>query len=232
MALDWNKQISFGEIFKRRGKKTAPGGYPTKTTMNLYQEDRKETELSKVIPTAILLVVGIGAFTKFGVLDQLARVSEKEAELSSVQSQVATIEAELHGFDELMEDYASYAPLLSASGVDASEVLTMVEAFVMPRATVASSSLEGATLKLTLAEAPLSTVGEIVKTLQEQSIVSSVAVTSAQNDRTDASQSAELTVALVSSSNGLGEGDGTFFGIDPNASAEAWAGAVGALSNK
>lgn len=234
MALDWNKDISFGEILKSFGKKgkTSKGGYPTKTTINLYVPTNTGPELNKVIPAAIALAIAVGLFTKFGVFDQLARVSAKEGELGEIRSQISVAQAQLSGYDELLDEYESYAPLLSASGVDASEVLSMVETYVMPRAAVASSTLEGATLTLNLVEVPLDMVGEIVNTLQEQAIVESVAVTTAQNDRTDATSTATLQVALVSSSDGLGEEDDTFFGIDPNASAEAWGSAVGALSNK
>ena len=235
MALDWNKEISFGDIaktLKRGGKGRSSSGYPTKTYINLYVPPKNENDPGKLVLVGILLALIVFAFVKFGVLDQWARVSEKQDELSRLQTQVASVESKLKDYNAVAEEYESFAPLLSASGVDASAVISMIELHVMPSATVASATLEETTLTLELVNVSLDTVGKITNALQSQSIVTSVAVTTAQNDRTDSTSTATLVVSLVGTSNvGSANGDGNFFGIDTNASAEAWADAAGSLSS-
>lgn len=234
MALDWNKEISFGEIknvFKKgKGGAAAAGNYPTKKTMNLYQVQSNGIQLRKLILVAVLGAVVAVAFLKFGVFDQWARVTAKESELAEVQAQVTEVEAQLAANKDLIEEYESYAPLLSSSGVDAIGVLTMIENHVMPRATVSSATLEEATLTLNLVQVPLDTVGDIVNALQEQPLVTSVSVTTAQNDRTESTATATITLTLVSTAEATAEGEGNnFLGIDVDKSADAWADAAGSL---
>lgn len=236
MALDWNKEISFGEI--KNALRRGPGGesagsYPAKTTMNLYQVESGGVQLRKLVLVTVLGAAVAVSFLKFGIIDQWSRVATKEAELAEINAELAEVESKLASNAGLIKEYESYAPIISSSGVDATEVLSLVETYVMPSATVKSASLEGANLTLNLVDVPLDTVGEIVNTLQEQTLVESVSVTTAQNNRTDSTTAATLQVAIVSATAGLEGDDGNnFFGIDVDRSAEAWSEAAGALSKK
>jgi hypothetical protein len=90
VALNWNQEVSLSSIKNiiTRGKSGAElptTGYPTKTWMNLYQIDKKTTNLRTVVLSGVLVLVCLIAVLKFGVFDQLAIVSQKEAELEAQQ---------------------------------------------------------------------------------------------------------------------------------------------------
>lgn len=179
MALDWNKEISFGGLFKRT-KKSGSSQYPTKTTMNLYVVERT-TQTSHVVLVAVLLIVIVALFVKFGVVDQYARLHAKETELSQQQLAVSQAEAQLKNYDEVLATYQGFASTGDPNAVDAVSVLDLVTTQVMPYANVSSIVLDNGVLTLTLTGASLSTVGELATQLTGQDMVESVSVSTASN---------------------------------------------------
>ena len=106
MALDWSKEVSFSGLRKSGPKpKTS---YPTKTYMNLAVVDKKTVELRKAIPLAVLLIVIVVAFVKFGVYDFYDNVFKKQAELAQQEQTLSLLEAQLVNYDEVLEEYEAY----------------------------------------------------------------------------------------------------------------------------
>ena len=184
MALDWKKEISFSTITDMIGGKSKKGAgqgssaYPSKTTMNLYQQEKGSTNIRKTIVVGVLLLVFIALFVKFGVLDQLALVSQKEAELAEQRALVAGVSTSPGDFDELKETYDAYMASYGGSA-DAMLLLNMIEQRVMPQTNVSAIVYADNTLTLTLYNAPLDTVGTIAKDLESQPLVTKANVTTA-----------------------------------------------------
>ena len=103
MAIDWKQEVSFKSIggILKRPKNSGDKKYPTKTTMNLYVVE-KSVSKNRIILVAVLLVLLVGLFIKFGVVDQYARLHAKEAELSQQKLIVAQTEARLANYDEIL----------------------------------------------------------------------------------------------------------------------------------
>ncbi len=195
MALDWNKEVSFGNIFKRSNK-AGSSNYPTKTTMNLYVVERK-TQTNRVVLIGILLFLLVVLFVKFGVIDQYARLSAKEAELSQQKLNVSQAEAKLTNYDEVLATYQGFASTGDPNAVDAISVLDLVTSQVMPYANVSSIVLKDGVLTLTVTGVPLSTVGDLTSNLMVQDMVENVSVSTASNStKSTTGDTATITVQL------------------------------------
>lgn len=208
MAVDLKQGVSLssvGGLFK--GKKGSGGGssYPTKTTMNLYQTTVQTTDFRKTIIAAIVAVVFVGLFVKFGVLDQLQALSDKQAELSSEQAMLESAKAGASDFEELKTLYDGYMTAYGSGGVDAIAALDLVEQHVMPVAEVSNIVLSDNTLTLTLINVPLDTVGNLAKDLESQPSVTGVNVTNAATGK-NAAQSTTSTLVVTLKSVVTGEG--------------------------
>lgn len=185
MALDWSKEISFSGLRKSSPKKK--DAYPSKTHMNLAVADRKTVELRKTLPAALLLIVVVALFLKFGVFDFVNSVQAKESELSGRHAVLAGLESQLAGYDDVLAEYSSYASAqLGDDGqtVSSLEALALVDSVVRPVATVSSLNYASNELSLTLANASLSSLGDLVNTLYQQPIVENVSVANATTRQT------------------------------------------------
>jgi hypothetical protein len=191
MALDWNKSLSFGGSSKKAAE------YPTKTIINLNTVTSTAVDPRKAIILGVILAVLVGCFVKFGVMDFYGQVSAKQAELSRQQATLAQVESKLANYDSIKAEYESYGSYLSgssAAAVDAITVLNLIDQQIMPVAKVTSVTLKDNSLSLSLTNASLSTIGNLVNTLSAQSIVSNVSVSTAA---TNATAAQDVTATMV-----------------------------------
>lgn len=203
MALDWNKEVSLDSVkklLKRPGKGSQKGGgeYPSKTTMNLYQGDSSTTDVRKVVVVGVILFVAIALFVKFGVLDPLDALGRKQGELARQEEALAAMKSGSAEFEQIKELYDGYMARYGSDDIDAISLLTMIEQLVMPRANVSSIVLADDTLTLTLHNVSLETAGEIAKTLEDQSAVKSVNLTTATTENAEGHNTiSTLVIALA-----------------------------------
>ena len=204
MALDWNKEVSLSSVtnlIKRPGKDADKGGgteYPSKTTMNLYQGDKSTTDVRKVVIVGIVLLVVIGLFVKFGVLDPLDALGRKQAELAQQEATLATMKGSSAEYQQVKELYDGYMARYGSDDVDAITLLSMVEQLVMPRSYVSSIVMADNTLTLTLYNVSLETAGDIAKALEGRPEVKSVNLTTATTQNADGQNTiSTLVVALA-----------------------------------
>lgn len=205
MALDWNKEISLSTILDlarpKSGGSKGSSAYPTKTTMNLYQGDSSTTDIRKVVLVGVLLAAGIALFVKFGVLDQLALLSQKEGELAQQQALVAAAMSNTQDYDELKEVYEAYLAQYGAGSVDATSVLDLVETHVKGSAAVSNIVLADGVLTLTLNDVSLETVGKLANDLRKQPMVSAVNVSTATMQESEGQKTvATLVITLLTTS--------------------------------
>lgn len=193
MALDWNKEIRFGGS----SKKTAE--YPTKTIINLNTVDHATIDLRKAVILGVVLLVLVTCFVKFGVLDFYGQVAAKQNELSQQQAALSQIENKISNYDSVKAEYESYGSYLSgnsATAVDAITVLNLIDQQIMPVSKATSITLKDNTLSLSLTNASLSTIGDLVNTLSAQPIVSNVSVSTAATSAT-AAQDVAATMVIT-----------------------------------
>jgi hypothetical protein len=177
MAIDLNKPIHLGNLGKRGS--AGAGRAPVKTSMNLYSVGNQKTDMHTFVPVALALVIAVALFAKFGVIDQIARVSSAQAELADKQAQASQVEGSLQGYDAVAQEYKSYTTTLNPSEVNAINVLNMVDTQVRSSADVTAVNLKDNILTLTLTGVSLDAVGTLTTALQNQSMVTNVGVSTA-----------------------------------------------------
>lgn len=194
MAIDWNKEISFSGLTKKKKQDT---GFPEKTYMNLAIRDQSELEVRRVVPVAIVLLIVIVLFAKFGVFDFIDRVNQKEAELNTQKQALAEIQSKLTKYDSVLEEFESYeASAIGYGGeiVSPLEALTLIDRYIAPVANVSQVNIAGNTVSLDLSNISLNGVGRLVNTLYEQPIVADVSVSTAT---TKQAATDDVTTSLV-----------------------------------
>ena len=204
MALDWNKNVNLSAItsrFKKGGKaSTDKVDFPTKRTMNLYQTAEKSTNVRTFVIVGVVVLVLGGLLVKFGVLDPLAAVAQKQEELATQQNLAMELSTTLNGYDDVKEAYDGYIARYGGDSTDAISVLDMIEKRVMPRASVSGIVIDGKTVTLTLEGATLETAGSIAKDLENQAVVERVNLATATNQKKEGeATSTTLVVSLIGS---------------------------------
>lgn len=202
MAIDLKQEVSLSSIknvFKRGGKGDvqSAGSVPTKVTMNLYQGDSKKIDVRKVVVVGVLLLIFIGLFLKFGVLDQLDALSRRQSELSQQQALLAQYKEQMPEYEQIREVYDVLRAQYGGDSPDAMSLITMVEQQVMPRATVSSIVYADNSLTLTLYNVPLDTVGEISKALQDHPSVTNVNVSNATTQNAEGQNTISTIVVTL-----------------------------------
>lgn len=96
-----NKNI--GEIKSGAKNKT-----PEKKEMNLYVRQITDNSLRRVLPFAIFLVIVIGIFGKFAVVDRLVELSEKNRKYEETTAIISDLSLQLKDYDSVEERYIRY----------------------------------------------------------------------------------------------------------------------------
>jgi hypothetical protein len=173
MSLDLDETTTLSD----KGKPSSTN-MPTKTTMNLYVPDSHTIDKHRAIPLGIALAVAVGLFAKFGVIDQLARVSQAQAQLAQQQTLVAQADSKLSDYDTVKSEYDTY--ILTSGGSSTSAI-----------------NLKDNTLTLTLSNISLETLGTLSNTLKSQQTVSDVSVSAAQSASSTQASTATMTITLA-----------------------------------
>lgn len=196
MAIDWNKEVSFSGLMKS-GSSTRRDGYPTKTHMNFAGAEKKQVDKRRVVIVAIVGIIVLGVVLKFGVFDFVGQVAMKNMELDHQRQELAEVEQNLVGYDEVLAEYQSYVSNQLASdseAIDAMEALRIVEDVVMPAASVTSLDYKDNQITLNLANTTLARVGDVANVLDEDPMVASVNVSTAAAGQT---QGNDVTVTMT-----------------------------------
>ena len=143
--------------------------YPVKQDLNLAQRERKHRDLETAAFVGILLVVVIGLFCKFAVLDQLWLVSR--AESSAVQTEQMLSQAQLRtvDYDAVRKEYESYALAQSTLGGDANiaECLNLLEQQLMQKSRVSSFTAADGLIAVQLSGVTLQEISNIYVSLTD-----------------------------------------------------------------
>ena len=178
---------------------------PTKTTINLAQrESRRKDVLTLTIGGALILVLA-GSVAKFGVIDQLDRLSQAESSYNQVHSQYLSTLQAVEDYPEVEERYRTYSRSWMNAGdqnglvrVDRQLVLDLIERRMMPRGQVDSLSLRDSILVVSMSGMNLRQISDMVERIRQEPIVESAALNlaSTERDSKEALLDFTLTIAL------------------------------------
>ena len=99
--------IDFGAIVEKIKSGRGPK-MPSKTTMNLAITEKAEGAKNTNIIIAIVCVVGVILFAKFGIWDVIQKEKAAQAEVDAVQEQVDQNTATLQRYEKVAEKYSHF----------------------------------------------------------------------------------------------------------------------------
>ena len=172
---------------------------PTKKTMN-FSHHVSSFDLRKMMPAIIVIVIVIGLFAKFGIIDQLSKKTSAFAELSDIQTQQDVLNAKLKDYPELEKQYGRYSygwmSEDEVSLVDRMEVYKLIESKVMDAAVIENFAVNGNVITMNMRGITLKEASAVVKDLESSDMVDSAYVYSAEAENAEQAEMF-MTVNLV-----------------------------------
>lgn len=173
------------ELTLKRSKKPV---YPTKTTINLAEDDQRGNNTRSLVLFVVALVA-IALFAKFAVIDVMGAANASLAKVTTAQSQLSALEEANADYPELQERYAAFA-VNSLSDeeralADRGAILELLQGTVANMAELQSVSVTGNTLMLQFANTSLEDVSRVVASLESSDLVANVSMSTAKTDRND-----------------------------------------------
>lgn len=164
---------------------------PTKKTMN-FSHHVSSFDLRKMMPAIIVIVIVIGLFAKFGIIDQLSKKTSAFAELSDIQTQQDVLNAKLKDYPELEKQYGRYSygwmSEDEVSLVDRMEVYKLIEAKIMDAAVIENFAVNGNVITMNMRGITLKEASAVVKDLESSDMVDSAYVYSAEAENAEQAQ--------------------------------------------
>ncbi|MDD5902006.1 MAG: hypothetical protein PUC58_01345 [Oscillospiraceae bacterium] len=164
---------------------------PTKKTMN-FSHHVSSFDLRKMMPAIIVIVIVIGLFAKFGIIDQLSRKTSAFAELSDIQTQQDVLNARLKDYPELEQQYGRYSygwmSEDEVSLVDRMEVYKLIESKIMDAAVIENFAVNGNVITMNMRGITLIEASAVVKDLESSDMVDSAYVYSAEAENAEQAQ--------------------------------------------
>ena len=186
-------KMSIGSGGKRVSK------YPEKTTINLVRYETEKSNLGDILAIAVI-VLGIVAFAKFAVLDQMDALRQAQMKYGVVQDQLTTLRQANAKYAEVKAKYDEvtdwYMTTDEKQIIDKVAVMQMLEEDLMPYVELMRVQVSGNVVTVATGETNLSTVSKFLMILQQDPRNSSATVTT-----TSAASSAEgeqrVTAAVI-----------------------------------
>lgn len=147
----------------------------SKNTINLVMREDVQYN-SKFLPLFVLIgIIAIAAFSKFGVADVLAKVSEAEAAKDVVLAELVATKEYTSNYDELYNEYLRYDSAAAIDDANATadclDVIALIDAELAGTATVVSYQFSGYTIYVTLTDVELEVFDRITADVEARSDV-------------------------------------------------------------
>ena len=170
---------------------------PSKKTMN-FARRQSNFNPKKVIPIILVIVIVAAVLVKFGVMDPLDKKSAAYSELSYKQVQLAALNAQLTGYEELEQEYGRYSygwmNETEISLVSRIEALNLVEKQIANKATIKDMAINNNVLTLNIYGITLKEASDMVAKLEQNALVESAAV---YNATAEAAEEAEIFMSII-----------------------------------
>ena len=189
MAENTNKQA--------KTAKKAAVQLPSKKTMNFVHHE-SSINVKKMLPLILVIIVAIGVFAKFAILDPLDKKTAAYTELGIKQQQLDAVNAKLSGYDELEKEYGRYSygwmNETEVNMVNRMDVLRMVEEEIASKAFIDNLAVNNNVLTLNIHGITLEQASAMVKSLEARGLVQSAAV---YNVVAEEAEEAEIFMSII-----------------------------------
>ena len=170
---------------------------PSKKTMN-FARRQSNFNPKKVIPIILVIVILAAVLVKFGVMDPLDKKTAAYSELSYKQVQLAALNAQLTGYEELEQEYGRYSygwmNETEVNMVNRMDVLRMVEEEIASKAFIDNLAVNNNVLTLNIHGITLEQASAMVKSLEARGLVQSAAV---YNVVAEEAEEAEIFMSII-----------------------------------
>lgn len=171
----------------------------SKSTMNLTCH-KNSFQPKRMIPLLLVIILVGALFAKFGFLDLIDKKSLAYSNLAQKQETLSAVNAQLTGYDELAAQYGRYSygwlTETEASLVDRMDLLEILETTVSPVATVKDFAINNNIVAVNLADITLEKTSDLVKKLESDPRIQSVAVYSAKTEDDDMKAQIAMTIIM------------------------------------
>ena len=189
MAENTNKQA--------KTAKKAAVQLPSKKTMNFVHHE-SSINVKKMLPLILVIIVAMGVFAKFAILDPLDKKTAAYTELGLKQQQLDAVNAKLSGYDELEKEYGRYSygwmNETEVNMVNRMDVLRMVEEEIASKAFIDNPAVNNNVLTLNIHGITLEQASAMVKSLEARGLVQSAAV---YNVVAEEAEEAEIFMSII-----------------------------------
>lgn len=177
---------------------------PTKTTINLAKRESRRKDALTLTIGGVLILLLAGSVAKFGVIDQLDRLSQAESSYNQVHSQYLSTLQAVEDYPEVEERYRTYSRSWMNAGdknglakVDRQQVLNLLEQRMMPRGQVNSVSLRDSVLVVSMSGMNLRQISTMVESIREDPIVESASLNLASTEEKKKTDLMDFTLTVV-----------------------------------
>lgn len=186
-------------------KKTAAGRaakIPTKRTVNLAKRESHKRDMITLTTGTFVIIVLCFCVAKFGVIDQLARLSAAERAYNEVHTQYVEMQQAVAEYPEVEREYHTYSRKWMtedesvAVSVDRLDVLTLIEEHMMNVGNVENASISGDLVLVNMNGMNLEEISLMLADLSRQDIVAATALTIASTTRT-ANEDVDFSVTVT-----------------------------------
>lgn len=207
MTVDLKQPVSLKGVASK-GKKAS---YPTKTTINLVDAGAARGSLAVQVALFLVVLALIGIFAKFAVVDPLATSLASSSNVAAAQERLDELKAANADYAQLNQTYARYV----ATGLTEDEqnlarrdtVLDLLRSKVMGVGYLQSLKVEGNVATVSCLGVDLTKVSALVESLEADSQVAHVTVSTAQSEAS-AAASATIEITFKGALDQAGAGDG------------------------
>ncbi|MBR3252407.1 MAG: hypothetical protein IKF80_11940 [Erysipelotrichaceae bacterium] len=166
--MNLNKELSFDK------KKNS---LPTKTSINfIVDEQSKINKISIILFVVFMLLLGI--FTKFAIIDPLAKVAKAEREYREAEKQLDAYRSQLTDYDAIEAEYnekvGTFLTDSERAFHDRTEILAMIKEDIFNYVEVKSISISGNIVRVSTATTTMERISEIVQILLNDSKIAYV----------------------------------------------------------
>ena len=159
--------------------------YPSKTRINLVAQEGKKEQNVTAIAIFVLFLVALAAFTKFMVIDQMAKVNAAEAAYQSAEDQLTALKTANADFAEVRAEYTrfgnSYMTENELSLQDRAAMLEVIDQKLSGRTGIQNVSISGNVASLSVTADTTGDISAVVEALRACDIVSFVNVSVVTN---------------------------------------------------
>lgn len=176
-------------------------GMPIKQDVNLAQDNSSASNRGRALVFLACLIVFVGVFCKFGVMDRLNAAWAAERAADAAQATLVQLKTQTEQFDTVEEEYRSYTAL--ADGADPMKCLDLIETQLMRSGKVQQFTVADGLISVKISGITLQQLSAVYADLMRNELVDSVQIYTAATEENGTEQvNANLAIQLTEAESG------------------------------